>query len=205
MGLMPQQTQGPPFADPNAPVQPQPQPGADEQSNVSPEEQAIYDTVMKQAGKLIYGEGKVMPEIIESLKPGDAQPTGDEQADAAKGNPAVLSLANTATQIVSKLDASAKEAGQPIPDEVLYHAGSEVVSMLAEVAEAAKLHDYSEEEINGAFLQAVDNYRPIAEAMGRTDQDTLKQQFGEVVAADEQGQLGSILPGLDSAANQPQG
>jgi hypothetical protein len=87
----------------------------------------------------------------------------------------VLALANTAVQIVSKLDASAKEAGQQIPDDILYHAGSEIVGMLAEVAEAANIHNYSEDEIQGAFFQAVDQYRPIAEADGRTDQNTLKR------------------------------
>jgi hypothetical protein len=204
-----QPTQGVPFADPTAPAQPpqsaapaapdqaapdQAQPGED--SNVSPEEQQIYDTVMAKAGDIIYGKGKVMPQIVDALKP-----AREPAKDPAAGNPAVLALANTATQIVSKLDASSKEAGQQIPDDVLYHAGSEIVGMLAEVAEAAGIHDYSEDEINGAFLQAVDNYRPIAEEMGRTDDATLKSQFNDILNADAHGQLGQLLPGL---GDQPQ-
>jgi hypothetical protein len=210
VGLLP--TQGAPYADPNAPApdaQAQPQ---DEQPNVSPEEQQIYDQVVGKAADIIYGKGKVMPEIVEALKPAKGTPTGEGEEDQAQpegqgkvGNPAVLALANTAVQIVQKLDVAAKDAGQPIPDDVLYHAGSEVVEMLAEVAEAAGFHDYSEEEINGAFLQAVDLYRPIAEEMGRTSSDQLKQQFGEIEQADQQGQLGQLLPGIDQGTQeQPQ-
>lgn len=209
MGLMPTPTQGPtqgpPFADPNAPAQGAQQ---EDQSNVSPEEQQAYDTVMGKAAELIYGKGQVMPQIVDALKP--AKSADEKPDDEGKGgNPAVLALANTAVQVVSKLDASSKEQGFQIPDDVLYHAGSEIVAMLAEVAEAAGIHDYSEEEINGAFLQAVDNYRPIAEQMGRTDDATLKQQFGEIEQADEQGQLGQLLPGIDQVTGQqaqsPQG
>jgi hypothetical protein len=130
----------------------------------------------------------------------DSEQGPGEGAQAGKGNPAVLALANTAVQIVSKLDASAKEAGAPIADDVLYHAGSEIVGMLAEISEAAKIHDYSEEEIQGAFYQAVDLYRPIAEADGRTDDKTLKSQFGDILNADSQGQLGQLLPGVDQQA-----
>jgi hypothetical protein len=169
-----------------------------------------------KAADIIYGKGKVMKPILDSLSaakgapPADASgaaPADQEPGEAPdseqgpgegaqdKGNPAVLALANTAVQIVSKLDASAKEAGQPIPDDVLYHAGSEIVGMLAEVAEAANIHDYSDDEIQGAFYQAVDQYRPIAEEMGRTDDATLKSQFGQILDADAQGQLGQVLPG----------
>jgi hypothetical protein len=116
----------------------------------------------------------------------------------------VLALANTAVQIVSKLDASAKEAGQPISDDVLYHAGSEIVGMLAEVAEAANIHNYSDDEIQGAFYQALDQYRPIAEEMGRTDDATLKSQFGQILDADAQGQLGQVLPGIDQPGQPTQ-
>jgi hypothetical protein len=216
MGLLPTKTQGPPFADPNAPAQAPDQeqgeaPDSEQESNVSPEEQQIYDSVVGKAADIIYGKGKVMPQIVDALKPAKDAPAQDaadpsaDTSDPAKGNPAVLALANTAVQVVSKIDASAKDAGQHIPDDVLYHAGSEIVAMLAEVAEAAGFHDYSDQEINGAFIQAVDMYRPIAEASGRTDDKTLKDQFGQILQADSQGQLGQMLPGLDSGGNAPQG
>lgn len=178
----------------------EPQDSGGEESNVSPEEQKQYDTFMEKAADIIYGdkEGEVMPEILASLKP-----ASEPAEDPAGGNPAVLALANTATQIVQKLDVASKEAGQQVSDDVLYHGGAEVIELLAEIAEAAGIHEYTEEEINGALIQAVDNYRPIAEEMGRTDADTLKKQFGEVVAADEQGKLGQVVPGLGQEEQSP--
>jgi hypothetical protein len=257
MGLMPTPTAAP-SQDAPAPDDSQAaQPGDDQESNVSPEEQQQYETVMHKAADIIYGNGKVMPEILKALEPakdappapqgdgdgadaesaaedqGESQPMpgdgdgtdteggGEDQGEgqppapgdqggqqAGKGNPAVMALANTATQVVQKLDTSAKEANFQISDDVLYHAGAEIVGMLAEIAEAANIHSYSEEEIQGAFFQAVDNYRPIAERMGRTDDQTLKAQFGQIVQADEQGKLGELLPGADSqqgAQPQPEG
>jgi hypothetical protein len=183
----------PPQGDPNAPAQ------GEEESNVSPEEQQLYDTVVKKAGDIIYGDGKVMPEILHSL-----EPAREPAKDPAGGNPAVLALANTAVQIVSKLDISSKEQNIEIPDDVLYHAGAEIIEMLAEVAEAAKIHDYTQEEINGALVQAVDSYRTIAERMGRTNDETLKGQFKEILDADSQGRLGDVVPGLgDQTVGEP--
>ena len=202
MGLMPTPMQ--PGEQP-APMGQQPSEEAD--ANVSPEEQEQYNEVVKQAAGIIYGKGKVMPQILEALKPAKdaAQPEGaqDEQGEqSTAGNPAVQALAATATQVVQKLDTAAHEQGYQITDDVLYHAGVEILEMLAEVAETAGFHSYSEDELQGALYQAIDNYRPIAERMGRTDDATLKQQFGEIVAADEQGKLGEVLPGLNSQQSE---
>lgn len=200
MGLLNQQPQGQPPVDPSQvdPSQADPTQGADSapeeggDSNVSPEEQQQYDTFVQKAAELIYGDGKVRPEILQSLAPA-REPAKDPKG----GNPAVLALANTAVQIVSKLDSSSKQAGFQVSDDVLYHGGSEVVEMLAEIAQHAGFHDYTEHEIQGAFFQAVDDYRPIAEEMGRTDQQTLKGQFQQVVDADQKGELNQLLPGID--------
>lgn len=199
----------------------------DEQPNVSPEEQAQYDQFMGNALKLIYTPEGVRPEVLQALQAAKgapaAAPTGEQaeggqpeggegETPAAKeqqqgGNPAVLALAHAGVTIVSQLDDSARQAGKPISDDVLYHGGLDVLQELAEVAQAAKIHDYSEEEITGAWAQAVDMYRPKAIKDGRTTEDTLKQQFGEINQADEAGNLGTVLPGLGSGGpgQQPQG
>lgn len=169
----------------------------DEESNVSPEEQAQYETFVTKAADIIYGEGKVMPEILEALSPGKDAPAPGEQREG--GNPAVIALANTAVQVIQKLDVASHEANAPVSDDVLYHGGVEVIEMLAEVAEAAGIHAYTEEELNGALFQAVDDYRPIAIAMGRTNDETLKGQFSEALDADAQGRLGDLLPGMGGA------
>jgi hypothetical protein len=166
--------------------------------NVSPDEQKIYDTVLHRAADLIYGDGHVNPEILKSLSAAkNPSPTnGEDSGDPAVNHAAVIALADTATAVVQKLDVSSQQQGFHIPDDILYHAGVEVVEMLAEVATVAKIHDYSDEETTGAFYQAIDNYRPIAERMGRTDPEKLKGQFEEILHADQQGHLGELLPGL---------
>lgn len=185
------------MADPN-------QPGSDskfvddDESNVTPEEQAEYDRFMENALTLMYDESGAKPELIQALgaaKDGEAQ----------EANPAILALAQTAVTIVGQLDDSAREAGKPVSDDVLYHGSFAVVQELAELAEAAKIHDYSEEDITGAFMQAIDIYRPKLIESGRTTEEELKAGFAQINEADQQGRMGELLPGLDSPQGAPDG
>lgn len=206
MGLIPTpmpQDSAAPMAPPQQGAPPPEAQGQDDaQANVTPEEQQQYDTFVKKAADIIYGDGKVRPEILTSLQAAkDAPPPGEQ---GKNGNPAVLALANTAVQVVQKLDVSAKQANYQITDDVLIHGGTEVIEMLAEVAEAAGLHSYTPDELNGALFQAIDSYRPIAIGEGRTSDATLKGQFNEVLDADSQGKLGDLLPGAgDATMGQP--
>lgn len=165
----------------------------DGEPNVSPEEQAEYEQFMNNALSLLYVDGEdgsqVQPAILEALDVG-------MQADPNGPNPAIIALANAAVEIVSKLDDSAREAGSPVSDDVLMHGGLAVVEELAEIAEAANIYDYSEEEMTGAYQQAVDMYREKAIADGRTSKETLEGQFREINEAEAAGKLGDVLPGL---------
>lgn len=203
MGLMPMPTNGPmgtsaaasPTSMPLPTDQGAPTAGPaasqdDQVPNVSPEEQAEYETFVTKASDIIHGgkSEKVMPEILQALQPA-------KEGATDKGNPAVLALAQTAVSVVQKLDDAATQAGTPISDDVLYHGTTEVLGMLGDIAQAAGIHDYTEDEMGGAMFQAIDLYRPIAIETGRTSEETLKGQFGEVVQADEAGKLGDVLPG----------
>jgi hypothetical protein len=157
--------------------------------NVSPEEQQQYEQFVNNALSLMYAENEVRPEIIEALSvQGQQQPEGP--------NPAVLALAQTAVTVVQRLDDSAREQGQIIPDDILMHGGQAVIEELAEIADAAKIYDYTPEEMTGALQQAIDIYRPKAIQDGRTNEETLKGQFAEINEADAAGKLGDVLPGL---------
>lgn len=172
------------------------QPGADskfvddDESNVTPEEQAEYDQFMENALTLMYDEKGTKPELLEALKA-----AGGEQQEGGP-NPAILALAQSAVTIVGQLDDSAREAGKPVTDDVLYHGSFAVVQELAELAEAAKIKEYSEEDITGAFMQAIDMYRPKLIESGRTTEEALKEGFAQVNEADQQGQLNQLLPGI---------
>lgn len=168
----------------------------DGEPNVTPEEQAEYDQFVNNALTLMYkgGEdgGEVRPELLQALKV-DA----NDQGEPGKGgNPAIMSLAQAAVTIVSQLDDSARKAGKPVSDDVLYHGGVAVIEELGEIAAAAKIHDYTEEDMTGAFAQALDLYRGKAIQDGRTSEETLKGQFNEINEAEAAGTLGDVLPGL---------
>lgn len=169
---------------------------AEGEPNVTPEEQAEYDQFMQNALQLIYSEeSQVRPEVLESLQPGEAV----NQREEMQMNPAILSLANTAVTLVTRLDDSAREQGKVVSDDVLMHGGVAIIEELGEIASAAKIFEYSEEDLTGAYQLAVDMYRPKAIAEGRTTEETLKGQFAELNEADQAGRLGDVLPGLPGA------
>lgn len=171
--------------EPSAAPQEQDEP----ESNVTPEEQAVYDQVVNNALEIIYPkeEDELGAKVRESL--------------TASDDP-VMNLALTAVAVVSGLVASAKQANQPIPGEILFHAGAQIVELLAEAAEAFKLAEYSEDDIERAFYMAADLYREQAKAAGNLDEEALKADFEELKAADEQGRLDELLPGAIAHAEK---
>lgn len=170
------------------------------EGNASPEEQAQYEQFVTNSHQLLYQQGReggeIRPEVLQSLQVGEQGQQGDGP------NPAIMALAQTAVNVVSQLDDSAREAGSPVSDDVLYHGATAVIEELAEIAQAAQIHDFSEDELNGALMQAIDLYRPKLIESGRTNEETLKAQFEEINQAEAAGKLGDVLPG---AGNQTVG
>lgn len=200
MGLM----QQPPPAEPAAK---DPSRYTDEQdSNVTPEEQASLDQAVENAAQLMFDvqSKEFRPEIAQALAASGGQPAptpeGGEQGQTQP--PKIMALANTAVMLVGKLDDSAREAKQPLTDDVLMELGQTVVEMLVDQAEAQGIEEYSQDEIDGAFITATDMYRAKAIADGRTDEETLKGQWDELITADQQGRLGEVLPGADQMQEQ---
>ena len=167
------------------PAQPKGGDPTEAEGNVTPEEQEQYDAFMQNALEVIYPRGEdaqVAPNILNGLKATPDKP--------------LLALANTAVSMVVGLRDSAEKAGNPIGDDVLFHAGADLVAELAEVAEAANIHEFSEEEIENAFYMALDLYRGEAQQSGRIDQEAAKQAIGQVVEADRNGTIEQVLPGI---------
>ncbi len=179
----------------------------DDESGVTPEEQAQYDDFVGKASDLIHGGDTetVLPEILESLKGGGkAEPVEGADPEQPSNGP-ILALANTAVQICQKLDVDAAEAGQPWSDDVLFQGAVEVIEMLGEIAEAANIHVYSEDNLAGAFYQAVDLYRPIAIEMGRTTEEDLKGQFAEIEEGGKDGRLDQVMAEAETNTAPPVG
>lgn len=174
----------------DAAQQPQPeQQQAPEQQErgepASPEEQAIYEQVMRNAAKVIApageGEPTISESVLKSLKGSD--------------NP-VMNLATTASMLVRTLMKSAQANGMQIPNDVLFHAGADIVGLLAEVADVAKIHQYSDEDVERAFYLGLDMYRQAGTEEGDVDPEALKQEFGMIREADQSGNLEQVLPGI---------
>ncbi len=179
-GLSTQQPTGAPGAAPGGGVPAPEQGGGEEQPNVTPEEQAQYDQFVDNALSAIYDE-KSLPQIIENLK-------GD-------GNP-VDGLANTAVGVVVRVQDSAEQAGQEIPPDVVFNAGSEILEDLANLAGKAGIHEFTPEEIEGAAFQAMDIYREMKGRDGGAERPQIVEDFNQIVALDQAGRLDEVAPGL---------
>lgn len=188
----------------------QPQPGApmdadeDEGEPASPEEQAMYEAFVDKALGVIYSPnatGQVSPEILANLK-GDFDTqilSMFEPAEPALTDSPADTVAAVATLLTIMVQGS---IGQPVPEDVVMHAGKAIVEEMVEVAEAAGLKDFTEEQMEGVFYRAIDLYRVASPFV---DQEALKAEFGKIVEADKAGQLGAVLPGLPGGAPMPQG
>lgn len=113
--------------------------------------------------------------------------------------PPIIALANTTVMIVQQLDDSARAANKPVSNDVLVHGGVAILEELAELAESAGIHDYTEDEMGGATTLAMDMYKQKAMDDGRTDETQAKSEWDQVVQADQQGQLGSVVKGFGAS------
>lgn len=191
----PAQQPGAPMQQPGAPAQQQ-QPLADgPDGEVSPEEQAQYDAFVKGALAVIYPEatpGEVNPAILDNLR-GKFDPNALElfqQTEPALTDSPQDSVAASAVLLTVMGE---QKGGQELTDDVVMHGGTAIIEELIEVAEAAKIHDFDEKEIEGVTYRAFDLYRTASQ---RVDPEALTQQFQELMAANEKGELGRVLPGL---------
>lgn len=98
-----------------------------------------------------------------------------------------------------------EDEGDYSPEAVLMEGGKLAVEELVEVAEAANIHDFSQEEIDGAFYRALDLFRVAQEKVNPRVVQSLQRGFEQLRMADQQGQLGKVLPGLPGGAPMKQG
>lgn len=94
------------------------------------------------------------------------------------------------------------EVAAPDYNAVLLHGGKALIEELVEVAEAAKIHDFSEQDMEGIVYRAMDLYRVASENSGNPgyDQAGLSREFEGLVMADREGRVSSVLPGLPGGA-----
>lgn len=183
------------------------------------QEQALLDKFVDGVMDVIYppqAEGGFSPQVVDDLK-GNVDPEvlkmfaqADPPVDTK--NPADL-VAVVAITLLIAVDQQ-MNIGPMIaePQEgidataIMMEAGQTIIEALVEVAEAAKIHDFSQDEIDSAALRAADLYRTAAETMGLPgyNKEALTAAFAELVAADKAGTLNKVLPGLPGGAPMPE-
>lgn len=161
---------------------------AEDESNVAPEEQAQYDTFVKNGMRLIYNE-QGLPKMVETL--------------AGDGDP-VEGLANALVTVVSRLEDSAKQSGVELSPDAKFHGAAELLEQMAELSEKAGIHQFTEQEMESALYTAFDQYRQLKQQQGTLDVEGLKQDAAELAAADQAGTTEEMLPGISEFAARGQ-
>lgn len=161
------------------------EPSADGE-NVSPEEQAQYENFVSNGMELVYNE-QTMPALMQSI---------------ATASSPVEGLSNALVMVVSRLEESAKQNNAQIDGEVMMHGATEISEALVELAEAAGIHQFTEQDMEGAFYSAVDRYRESKQQSGELPEAELKQDFAMMQQADQAGQLDQMVPGANEAAQK---
>jgi hypothetical protein len=160
----------------------------------TPEEQAQYDTFVKLGDKLISEGGEKILDLIDE-DPADLLKILGDIPELRDPTPS-MTLAAAAVIVVME---TIRRSPEKPDDLIIMHGGKELLETLAQLGADSGGHDYSQDELNQAWLHGQDLYRETASAAGLIDDDALKQQFDEIVTSDKEGRLGQTLPALDKA------
>lgn len=114
-------------------------------------------------------------------------------------------LADATVQTVALVIQKAEAEGQKIPGDVLFAASKEVLEELADLSKEAGVKDYSKDPdpLDGAFFQAVDDFRMMMQQNRRLNPETFRNDMGLLRELDHKGGYERMLRGL--AANKAAG
>lgn len=147
-----------------------------EGEEASPEEQAMYDTVVALGLKAAMSDGS-FGQVMKLL--------------AANPDDPKMGLAKALVSIVKRVEQAAEEQGQEVPGPILLEAAKELAEHLGEMATLAGIYDFENDpdSLEGAFLRAVDEYRIDATERGKVDQGVMQQDLEAIKAEDQNGAL----------------
>jgi hypothetical protein len=163
---------------------------ADDEPNVTPEEQAEYESFVNNGYLLIYSEqNEVRPNVKMLLDP-DPQdlksqlPTEAWHKLQSEGQfSPVGALAGATVRIVLQLVASAKQAGKDISGDVIFQGGKALLEDLAMIAKGEKMHDFTQEELDQSMVLAAAMYYAAAKERGWVDDAPLQEEFSQIEQA----------------------
>jgi hypothetical protein len=97
-----------------------------------------------------------------------ARPDSAGGEAARPGNP-IDDLAVATVGLVLALEASAAMLGQKLDPAVIFHGGAELMEQLADIAKAANIHDFSDDEMTGAANRAAMLYGVSSKTMDKQE------------------------------------
>jgi hypothetical protein len=172
------------------------EPTSEEGSNVSPEEQQIYDTVVIAANSIIYGDESAKV-VLQKL-------------EAEQGSPKIIG--HTAAMIALSIQGGAEKQGKQIPPDVLFAAGQEIVANLVELCIAKGLvKEADEQEVfkQSVFegLKAFGDYEKNSGAITPEVQQQARAELEQTVAAGKQAQPpgghgGAVARAMDKTSGE---
>lgn len=142
------------------------EPQGEEGTNVTPDEQAAYDSVVTHAMTMMY-DGETAQQVLQVLQSGESLAEGVAQATV---------------MILSRVYDSSRQQGQPLSDDVLMAAGEEIVGLLFELAEAAGLGEATDDDV---FMAATRSLELWAEAHPNMLDEEAMQQSMQALPRDE--------------------
>lgn len=201
-----------------APMEQEPMDEAGGAGEASEQEQAAYQKFADALGDIIYPRdtpGEAFPQIVANLKgefdpqtlslfEGVDPPLTDSPQDAVAATAVLIILVVDKQMGLLEQSLSEQQADDFSPEEVLREGGKLAVELLIEVSEANNLHDFQEQDVEGVFYRALDLFRVAQEKVNPRVVEALKRGFEEIRAANEQGNLGKVLPGLPGGAPMQQ-
>lgn len=169
-------------ADEEAASEDAPEDDDGEQPNVSPEEQAQYDQFTDRGRSLLYDK-RTIPQLENQLKADANRPEGAPPEG----------LASSVVNVVMRLQDDAKQNGVKLSKDVVYHGGMELIDDVADYAERKGIATYSPEDIEKAYLRALELYQSGG---GEIDQKAAAHDMNALVEADKAGETESLFPGV---------
>ena len=156
----------------------------------SPQEQQMYERVVKGATRLLYDK-KRMDQTIDALN----------TSDPREG------VATVTAALIGKVIQAAAKAGDRIPFDVVLHASAEVFDAVAEMAQEAGVHDFDKDQqmTAGAFVRAFDKIRVQMQEAGLIDKDEAAAMLQEAQAMDAQSRQGGNSPSASAPQSPPSG
>lgn len=154
----------------------------------TPEQQAAYNKWVVAGMRALYTK-EVSDSTIKTLKSAPNK---------------VVGAASALTAVVTRLyTTQVKQGMQPAP-EVVLHGSWELLDNIIMMAMAAGMGEFTEDDRQGAFYRAADQFRVNLAKSGLIDPNVIKQDVETLRGMEQRGEFASMAPGDGPPAEQPQ-